>query len=374
MSLAQARPALPPIQPYHPTTFLERGVAVPFTTPLLGGTRARLGEKPGAELVVPNPSGGRGAYIMPWSGITAWCRPTLHDKVLNARIAALRGVTPETIRRVAREIAIEGLAGEEAKQAAILANTTERDDRVVTNYRLLLALIEQVNVYPATASGAAAADDLQRRAQLTAAWVAPRIGQPTEWVANALEELAALMEGNGTGPNATEGRMPRLLTLLRRVVHEIDDWSRVQKDEEAATHAAMLRDVAAFTLGLAEPVLLEAQNLTADMIGLLRRWSADPDPVIRISARPEWLLDGWDQICLVWAHADDDIERRAALAEISGLLPILPREANDWCDAAQAEALTMRARRLVSLNEDWRTGAAVLDLIARNEHFRALRC
>jgi hypothetical protein len=362
---------LPPIQPYHPTTFLERGVAVPFTTPMLAGTRARLGDKAVPELVVPNPSGGRGAYIMPWAGIAAWCRPTLHDKVLNSRIAALHGVTPGTIRRVARQIAAEGLAGEEAMRAALLADTTERDDRVVTNYRLLMALIEQVNVYPATAG---VNDDLERRAQLTAAWVAPRIGQPSEWVANALESLADLMEGNGTGAGATEGRIPRLLAQLKRVAGEVEEWSKGRAEEELAALAGLVRDVSAFTIGLAEPLLLEAQSLTSDMVGLLRRWASAPDAIVRTSTRPEWLLDGWQTICLVWDHASDDSARRAALAEIAGLVPVLPREANDWCAADVGDGLTMRLRRFVTMNQDWRTGAAVIALIARNEHFRAIRC
>jgi hypothetical protein len=33
-----------------------------------------------------------------------------------------------------------------------------------------------------------------------------------------------------------------------------------------------------------------------------------------------------------------------------------------------------RFRRLVSLNEDWRTGSIVFQLIARNEHLRAIAC
>lgn len=365
-------PILPQIQPYHPTTFLERGVAVPFTTPLLGGTRARQGdEKHGTELVVPNPSGGRGAYIMPWTSITALCRPTLHDKLLNDRVAALHAVTPGTIRAVARGIAAEGLAGEEAMEAARKAVAAEKNDRIVTNYRLLMALVEQVNVYPADGS---AGDDLERRAQLTAAWVSPRIGQPVEWVANALEALASVTEGNGVGANASEGRMPRLLTLLRRVVDEIGDWSRSQKDDELAARSRLVRDVAAVTLGMAETVMHQAQGLSGDMVGLLRRWASDKPGVIQITTRPEWLLDGWQEICLVWTHAEGDPARRAALAEIAGLVPVMPREAHEWCDTILSDDGVARVRRLVNLNEDWRTGATVLDLIARNEHFRALGC
>ena len=103
---------LPPLQPYHPTTFLERGVAVPFTTPLLDGTRARPGARADVELIVPNLSGGRGVYILPWSGIREFCRPTVHDARLNQEIAGLRSVTPITIRRAARRVAAAGLAGD----------------------------------------------------------------------------------------------------------------------------------------------------------------------------------------------------------------------------------------------------------------------
>src|ERR1700712_2978629 len=98
---------LPLIRPYHPVTFLERGVAVPFTTPLLAGTRGRPADKGGLELVIPNPSGGRGVYIMGWTSITALCSPTLHDRLLNDRIATLKHVTPATIRRIARELSAE---------------------------------------------------------------------------------------------------------------------------------------------------------------------------------------------------------------------------------------------------------------------------
>ena len=42
-------------RPYHPTTFQERGVALPFTTPMLGGARARLSHNRGIEIIVRNP-------------------------------------------------------------------------------------------------------------------------------------------------------------------------------------------------------------------------------------------------------------------------------------------------------------------------------
>jgi hypothetical protein len=81
--------------------------------------------------------------------------------------------------------------------------------------------------------------------------------------------------------------------------------------------------------------------------------------VIEMVSRPEWLLDGWEQICLIWQNAHDDAMRRAALAEIATLIPILPKEVNDWCHTQYETDSLNRFRRLVQLNEDWFHGHCV---------------
>ncbi len=363
---------LPPIQPFHPATFVERGVAVPFTTPLLEGTRVRPAEKQGVELVVPNPSGGRGAYIVPWTGIASLCRPTLHDKVLNTRISALRGVTPATIRRVARAIAAEGLAGEEAMEAASVAANADKDALVITNYMLLVALVEQINLVPETAGDAPIA--MERRAKMTTAWIAPHLNRSPTWVASALESLAATLGNIGVGKAKSSARIPRLFSQLRTTSEEIESWGQNSPEEDQASYARMITVVADFTLTIADTILGRAQSLTDDMTGLLRSWGANPDFVIHLVTRPEWLLDGWEQICLIWKNAADDASRRSAMAEIATLVPVIPKEVNDWCDESRDSDQALRYRRLVNLNEDWRSGATVFDLIARNEQFRAASC
>ena len=74
----------PLIQRYRPRSFRERGVVAPFTSPLLSGGRLRWVPRMGVaghdlELVVPNPSGGKGFYILPWGDIGSIWRPTMHD-------------------------------------------------------------------------------------------------------------------------------------------------------------------------------------------------------------------------------------------------------------------------------------------------------
>jgi hypothetical protein len=364
------------VQPYHPATFLERGVAVPFTTPLLGGTRARPADKKGLELVVANPSGGRGVYVMAWPSITTLCRPTLHDKVLNTRIGRLSAVTPAVMRRIAREIAAEGLAGEAAMEAAQLASDADREDKITTNYELLMSLVQQQNAGFVRPPAERWKDRALQKAwaRHTVAQVAPRLNRSTEWAASALEALAEVMTDTGVGTGKT-GRIPRLIAMLHHTRNDIADWSkemRLQEDQMA--YARMICEVADLTLSMSADILSQVHGMTGEMVGLLRTWSSDPASVMRLSSRPEWLLDGWEKICLVWDFAKDDATRRAALLEMADLVPILPKEARDWCEKLFDIEGALRFRRVIRLNEDWRTGEAVVGLIARNEQMRAAAC
>jgi hypothetical protein len=367
---------LPRLKPYFPATFQERGVSVPFTTPLLGGTRARPADKQQVELVIPNPSGGRGVYIMPWAAVATWCQPTLHDAVFNDRIASLKTVTPAAIRRAALQIAAEGLAGEEAMDAARLAVKTQDSDRLVTNFQLLMTLVGQVGHHFAAQSSTdgSGKPDLMTQVRLTVDSISPRLGQTAAWTASALEALSDVLTNVGVGPAAAMGRLPRLLTLLRQVRTDMSAWSARQHDDDQAEYVGMACKVADLTLSLAQATLTQARALTGDMVQLLRTWAANPGSISQLATRPEWLLDGWEPICHIWNNAEDDAEQRAALIEISGLIPVLPKEASEWTEGKSEVEVAFRFRRLVSLNEDWRTGSAVFQLIARNEHLRALAC
>ncbi|MFL5282001.1 MAG: hypothetical protein ACJ8AW_13685 [Rhodopila sp.] len=51
---------------------------------------------------------------------------------------------------------------------------------------------------------------------------------------------------------------------------------------------------------------------------------------------------------------------------------MLPKEVETWYTGADAINDMLRYRRLVPLNEDWRTGIIAFRLVERNEYFRAL--
>lgn len=368
-----SQPHIPLIQTYHPTTFLERGVAMAFTTPLLAGARVRPSERGGVELIVPNPSGGRGVYILPWGGVREFCKPTVHDARLHQDIMTLRAVTPALIREAARQVAIEGLAGREAQAAAGSTADTDRQDRMITNFLLLMSLVNQFQPAGGTIQtpDRAKAHELEARAKQTIAELAPRIGWTAETIASGLEELAQIFMGIGVSGHADQARIPRALAQLEALGVQMAAWEQENADDSGDI-AGMIAMTATVTITCAHETLADAQAMTRDVASLIRNFGQSPQLLATRVARSDWLLDGWERICLLWRGAESSAERRGVLAEIATLVPVIPKEAAEWVAMSIATDEQHRFRKTVMLNEDWRTGSAVQDLIKRNERLRAL--
>lgn len=353
---------------FQPATFVERGASVPFTTPTLAGTRVRPADRAGLELIVPNPSGGRGDYILPPTGLRSLCRPTVHDALLMDRIVALPCVDPSSIRHAARRLAMEGLAGRAAAAAAEAAQAAEAEQQLHTNFHLLLCLVQQAE-QPGQAGPPPEAEspaDLELRAKRTVWAIAPRLRQGTGTVAASLEQLAALFAPVGLGPRSTLARIPRglaALDLFRREVAELP----AEGDEHLAGLARNVVNAAVATLRCAQASLHETRRLADRLPRLLVAWHADPAGISRQMARPDWLLDGWERPCRLWQLATTPAAQRAALLEIVPLLPVIPGEAGDWAGLPLEHHPAPQNQRLVVRHEDWRTGLFVQDTIARNE-------
>lgn len=357
-----------PVLGYFPATFRERGVAVPFTTPQLVGTRVRPGDRVPLEILAPNPSGGRGIYILPWSDIQGLCQPTLHDLRLIEVVAQRGAVTPGAIRASALDVAGEGFAGREATEAARLAAAASQRALLETNFDILLALLRQAEG-PANAQ---APDQetptaLQRRAQAAVARIAPEIGLTTSDVARLLEEIAALYTPLGTSSNRVRAPIPLLVDRLAQTKQEAMDHWRTRPDD-GGPEAGIIAMVADLTLTCVAATMADAQSLLTDPRGLLVQWKTDPISLAERVGRSEWLVDGWDRIVALWQSQPDPARRSSVLGEILLMLPVIPKEASGWVSArfAMQEDL-LRHRRKIVLFEDWRTGVTLQDIVARNE-------
>ena len=354
-----------------PSTFLERGVAVPFTTPSISGARVRPSERHGLEVIIPNPSGARGSYVMPLERLDGYCRRTVHDRVLQERILTARVITPSSIRMASRQVAVEGLAGRPAAAAASAADRAEERDRLKMNFNLMLELVHTVE--GASEQGrlqAASPDEIERRARAAVKRIAPTFGCEEAEIHQTLEELAIDFARIGRGTTAEQARLPQVLARLVALRGELAPLTRPADRPEAGL-AKLVIDVADATFELARDAVEQARAEAANVVVMLRARFTDATRVTSLLARPDWLLDGWEQIAVIWSMSGPT-PPEVRLADMVALLPLLPREAARWSkQELDIEAMSLRSRT-IAMNIDWRSAVPVFDLVAQNERRRAL--
>ena len=370
MSATAARP------PGHlPRTFLEWGVAVPFTTPLLASGRVRPGRRGRPEMMLPNPSGGRGLYVFDLAAAPVVASLTLHDRLLLERLLALPAPKLSEIRKVAQEVAIEGAAGRRAAREASAAADADATLGRLSRFHLVTRLLQEAGLESIDWRGFSG-DDRQLRATIKGrlAEVAPRLGVAVDSLFEQIEAIADVatpvgppIEGGGTARNeAMLGRLGTFALSLRQ-------WSAGEGGAAGADAVAVLA-VAERALAEAGESQREARAALAEVVPLLRGWQQRAGERLRVVlTRPEWLLDGWGQVCGLWDSVvrEERPMQRETLRQIRESLPML--DPGDRGEGAAAESPDIRfdRGRRVRLREDWHTGATVIESRARAELLRA---
>ena len=135
--------AIRTLDEFVPATFVDRGVAIPFTTPGLEQTRLRLTDSEDLELLVQNLAGGRGAYIMAWDNVLEVMPVTLHDRLLMDALATVAPLDPYRVREVALSIAIEGAAGRSAAEIASQTMESDHQHMLLTQMELVVTLLRE---------------------------------------------------------------------------------------------------------------------------------------------------------------------------------------------------------------------------------------
>ena len=345
---------------YQPRSFRERGVAVPFTTPVLSGGRVRIGGRQTAELVVCNPSGGRSVYILPLSAITEICAPTLHDRALQAEILRLEVLTPAAMRAAARRIAAGGAGGRGLMRQASHAAPSLQAAQLRAQAVLRAGVLR----------GNAPMQDFGLLAKL--------FGCQEIVLEHRLIALANLLAELGIGGTETDA-MP---TAARRVA-QIDTLATSLAENQSSVSGRLGRAVAELvenaTLAhaTAQAVLDEAMAMTAEPSNLLRRFIHETLGITQLLSRIDWLLDGWDRICLLWQDACEASSRpaRATLQEMILHAPRLPAEAHDWIPPAAAANATFHELDTSAVADDEanppQRPIGPGEIIARNERIAA---
>ncbi|MFL5120527.1 MAG: hypothetical protein ACJ8C8_08700 [Microvirga sp.] len=370
MSATAVRP------PGHlPRTFLEWGVAVPFTTPLLSSGRVRPGRRGRPEMLMPNPSGGRGLYVFDLAAAPEVASLTLHDRLLVERLLELPAPSPSEIRKVAHEVAIEGAAGRRAAREASAAAEADVTIGLLTRFHLVTRLLEEAGLESIDWRNFGGGDRELRtmiRDHLTK--VAPRLGAPVDQLFEQIEEIGEVATPVGPPIEGSNARNDLMLGRLRTLIVSLRQWSAGDTESAAADAAAVL-GAADRTVKEASEAQQQARDLLGGVMDLLKGWHQRAGEQLRTTfTRPEWLLDGWGQVCGLWESAarDERPAQRETLQLIRQSLPMLdPGDRSGAGVAAATSDIRFDRGRRVRLHEDWRTGLTVLENRARSELLRA---
>lgn len=399
---------LPPIQTCRPRTFRERGLVGSFTTPTLSGARLRIVPNaatyssdraisqidgrttasgclrgPVLEVVVPNPSGGRGVYILPWNDIGRLCRPTMHDVILGRVLTGLleahaNRLTPALVREASWQTAAQGLAGREAAQAAERAIQRRQSGLVATRFTLLMEITEQSETPPAACRFVdASPDEIERRGREALARRAQELAVPAQSMPVLLDILADAYVDMGIGLGMAEASQSKLVADLGILHHDLMGVAQLDGGI-AATHAqADARDAlgvaaAAELAARMARALLEAVRLRVrDMPGLMATVIAAPDEVIEQCVRVLWLLDGWSPVCRLWHAPPELLPRHVALQEMATRIPVLPDEVETWLGLPGGIADKLFRRSTASFAASQRE-VSLPERIARQERLLAM--
>lgn len=359
---------------FVPRTFLDWGVAVPFTTPLLGSGRVRPGRRGRPEMLMPNPSGGRGLYVFDLAAAPEVATLTLHDRLLLERLLELPAPSPSDIRKVAHEVAIEGAAGRRAAREASAAANADATIGLLTRFHLVTRLLQEAGLESIDWRGFTG-DNHEMRAMIRGhlAKVAPRLGIPVDGLFERIESIGEIATPVGPPSDGGTARNEAMLARLRTFVQSLGQWSAGEVGATAADAAAVVT-LAERALRESEEAQAAARNLLGDVLRLLRGWQERVGERIRITlTRPEWLLDGWGQVCGLWETVarDERSRQRETLQQIRASLPMLDPNDRDATSSVDSKEIRFDRGRRVRIHEDWRTGLTVMENRARAELLRA---
>lgn len=356
---------------FEPISLRDRGATVPFTTPLLLNARIRTASSGrGFEMLVANPSGGRGALILPWSAMMEICSPTLFDRHLWESLASSLDISPIGIRHEAQRLATLGLAGRQAALGAKDAQRREEASQRIVRRMLLEALISATET-PIESAGRPNTDDGQafiKRGERALARAAAMAGIGMAEFAADLETLAVALSGAPPEMEGEDARLRQMMSELNRIADEITDW--VADEQQEAAHVMAAKFVVATarqTLECGELALAHTDTLIADLALLLPKWRAEKNSILESARAPDWVLDGWNTPMALWQAAGPK-QRRAAIWEMALIAPILPREAKIWLgEKTDWRDTPRRITQVVRAKSDWRSGN-MMELVARNEN------
>jgi hypothetical protein len=363
-------PKLQGSRQFLPSTFEERGIAVPFTTPLLAHSRVRKNYRGQLELSIPNFAGVDGNYVMPWKAVCDLVEPTLHDKLLFEHVIDSKVTTPHEMRIAALSVATTGIAGPEVAEAAKKAVAMDEESKALHHVVLILRLLEETSNGTAIDLREIGSVDRQEYVRKALAQVSGELGMAADALDERIAELTRMTYPVGVDWNPIEGRLRVQIRALSQFRDALYTWGNDQVNE-AGERAVFSSEVADLTLATSSGILNNFNEAMKSPFSVVSAWRKATAEVERFSSRLLWLLDGWDTVVHWWECCKDENERIFAAEQMTAVLPLIPANEIEMSQREAANGLIEKSNRWVRLNRDWSTGEIDVELIHRMETVKA---
>lgn len=362
------------LEDFAPATFEDRGVTVPFTTPLLSQARLRRDDMDRFEFLLPNFTAGKGTYVLPWKGLPNVMTLTLHDRLLFEEIEKIERHSPEQIRACALSVQASGICGPEAATRAARLRDQDAQYLVLTQFILVTELLKLVGISAADLlRPGMTTEDSKRVARQALARVAAMVDIPPDDMTTRVDQLGEAVAPVGLPQAPKAGHLRSLAERLGGFAQSTQHFADTDPSDVAML-GAYVGTVANHTLTLARQRIAKLDNACRDARQIVndvpRLLTAINEYVGRIS----WLLDGWDFLIAMWEAVKDEppAARQTAISDISRLLPLIPKEeVSHATEQLDLDAIARLQRRWVRVNQDWRTGVLDMDAVMRLESLKA---
>ena len=338
---------------------------------MLSGARVRESKRIGIEIVATNPSGGKGVYVVRWNGVCALCSPTMHDTLLYQQLGALTDLTPRTARDAALKVAMEGHAGQDAAAAANRTVALDRTQRQQAGTLLLQSLVNRAELGKPM-NAAAGTPEFDQHVETVLQRLAPSLRRSALELAADASAISDAFAPYGIGLNTNAARIPRLIDRLDDTYTAIYTWAKGDADQEMGSLASAVASSIRTAAKWGRSILLSTRSVLDDPLALLVRRMSDPNGVKTLAERGDWLLDGWERVCLLWSVPSGAASRNVALMEMAQCLPTLPQEALQWTNPAVPLQPPDQSCRVVATDSRWHSGSSAIVMIERNEKLRAM--
>lgn len=360
---------------HWPRTFTERGVSVPFTTPVLAQARMRKRSKDEeAELLVSGLSGAKGIYVIGWRSVREiFTRMTTHDQRLYAALATRNRIVPEGVRKISLKISNSGLAGPQAAATAKASLEEMENEKLLANYHLVSTVLKShskdkkgITVADlATAKG-------RQKVKDRLSEIGSRFSLSADEFYSNLEEWSDTMAAMGLPDVPMKTRYRRMRDNLREFATSILEWARNDRSE-SAQGAKLVGQVAEATLILLDLEFENVDKMAQELGPTMQNWKANKVALAQAVERVSWMLDGWDPVVAMWSEHKDlpRHEQQAMADEVCRVMPVVPEEEIKKSERVKWRDMTNGIKNTVQALEDWSTGEIDVVMVMRIEKMKA---